>query len=93
MGKHIGQPICIECPNTIFHLYVKTEAELAKIEIFMGNVRFLERLALNDIYNWCNRQKIEYDTRFNYHKGANVWRTIRDYMIYSRQKIKYQLCL
>ena len=40
MKKHGGMPICIECPNTIFHLYVKDETELSKLEIFMENIRY-----------------------------------------------------
>lgn len=91
MKKKNEGAICIECPNTIFHLYVKTEAELAKLEIFMGNIRFLEKLGLTDIYNWCNRQNIEYDTRFNYHKEFSFWKTLKDYYKYTRQKFKYQL--
>lgn len=89
-GKYAGQ-IMIECPNTIFHLYVNDETELSKIEIFMGNIRTVKRLGLTDIYNWCNRQGIAYDTRFNYHKGVSLWKNLCSYMLYTRQKVKYQL--
>lgn len=83
--------VCIECPNTIFRLYVGTETELAKLEIFMGNIRFVDKLGLTDIYQWCNRQKIDYDTKFNYHKEFTLWKTIKDYFRYSKDKAKYQL--
>ena len=53
-----GGQILIECPNTIFHLYIKSEQDLSKIETFMNNIRTIERLGLNDIYTWCNRQGI-----------------------------------
>lgn len=89
--RKVKNAVRIECPNTIFHLYVKSESEMAKLEIFMGNIRFMEKLGLTDIYNWCNRQRIEYDTKFNYHKEFTLWNTIRDYVRYSRQKMKYQL--
>lgn len=81
----------IECPNTIFHLYVNDEIELSKIEIFMNNIRTVKQLGLTDIYNWCNRQGIAYDTRFNYHKGVSLWKNLQSYMLYTRQKVKYQL--
>ena len=74
----IGQ-ILIECPNTIFSLYVANENELSKIEIFMNNIRTVKKVGLNDIYNWCNRQGIAYDTRFNYHKDFSLWTMPRLY--------------
>ena len=39
--EHAGQ-IMIECPNTIFHIYVNNEHELSKIEVFMENINLLE---------------------------------------------------
>ena len=30
------QQIIIECPNTIFHLYIDSEDELSKIKVFMN---------------------------------------------------------
>lgn len=83
--------ILIECPNTIFHLYVNTEDELKKIELFMNNIRRVSHIGLNDIYNWCNRQKIAYDTSFNFRKGLTPWKTIRSYVSYTKIKMKYQL--
>lgn len=80
----------IECPNTIFHIYISNERELSKVEIFMGNVRSIKHLGLNDIYSWCNRQGIVYDTEFNYHKDFSLWRNLKLYFGYSRQKMKYQ---
>lgn len=88
-GKNSGQ-IMIECPNTIFHLYVKNENELSKIEIFMRNIRTVKKLGLRDIYSWCNRQGIEYDTRFNYNKNFSVWKNVKSYLQYSKQKWRYQ---
>ena len=86
--------VMIECPNTIFHLYVDTEDELAKIEIFMNNLRSVSNMGLNDIYIWCNRQKIVYETTFNYHKEQTLWKTIRSYLDYCRLKRKHKLnCL
>ena len=82
--------IMIECPNTIFHLYVKNENELSKIEIFMRNIRTVKKISLHDIYNWCNRQGIAYDTRFNYNKNFSLWKNLKSYMQYSKQKWRYQ---
>ncbi len=90
MNTHEGQ-ILIECPNTIFHLYVDTEDELAKIEIFMNNIRSVSHMGLNDIYNWCNRQKIAYDTSFNFQRKRTLWKTIQAYLLYTKIKMKYQL--
>ena len=45
---NLGQ-IMIECPNTFFHLYVNDGTELSKIEIFMGNIRNVKHLGVNDI--------------------------------------------
>ena len=75
-----GGQILIECPNTIFHLYIKSEQDLSKIETFMNNIRTIERLGLNDIYTWCNRQGILYDTAFNYHKETSFWKNIKAYV-------------
>lgn len=86
-----AQKITIECPNTIFHLYITTENELSKVEIFMRNLRKVERLELLDIYQWCNRQKIMYDTAFRYRKESSVWKNMRAYMHYSSQKMKYKV--
>lgn len=83
--------VLIECPNTIFQIYVSDERELSKLEIFMGNIRSVKHLGINDIYNWCNRQGIAYDTRFNYHKDFSVWKNIKSYFKYSSQKMKYQI--
>lgn len=83
--------ILIECPNTIFHLFVENEDELSKIEIFMNNIRTVKSLSLLDIYHWCNRQGIAYDTSFNYHKEFTFGRTFKAYYNYTKQKFKYQL--
>ncbi len=83
--------VMIECPNTIFHLYVNDEIELSKIEVFMNNIRTVRKLGLTDIYNWCNRQGIAYDTRFNYRKDFSLWKNVKSYLLYSRQKMKYQV--
>ena len=83
--------VLIECPNTIFQIYVKNEHELTKLEIFMGNIRSVKRLGINDIYNWCNRQGISYDTKFNYHKEFSLWENVQSYLRYSAQKMKYQI--
>lgn len=80
----------IECPNTIFHLYVADENELTKVEVFMRNIRTVKKLGLIDIYRWCNRQGIAYDTKFNYRSDFSVWKNIKRYIQYSRQKWKYQ---
>ena len=85
--------VLIECPNTIFQIYVKNEQELSKLEIFMGNIRSVKNLGINDIYNWCNRQGIAYDTKFNYHKDFSLWKNVKSYMKYSMQKMKYQIGL
>lgn len=92
MGRidQTGQ-IMIECPNTIFHLYVADENELSKIEIFMNNISTVKRLGLTDIYHWCNRQKISYDTEFNYQKDFPLWKNVKSYLQYFRQKHKYQV--
>lgn len=82
--------VMIECPNTIFHLYIRNEIELSKIEIFMHNIHSVKRIGLRDIYGWCNRQGIEYYTRFNYNHNFSLWRNLESFMQYSRQKWRYQ---
>ncbi len=90
MEKNQRGQIMIECPNTIFRLYVKNENEVSKIEIFMHNIRTVKKIGLRDIYSWCNRQGIEYDTRFNYNKDFSLWKNARSYLQYTRQKWRYQ---
>ena len=48
------QQIIIECPNTIFHLYIDSEDELLKVKAFMNNMKHVDSISLHDIYNWCN---------------------------------------
>ena len=81
----------LECPNTIFDIYIQSEDEGAKVQIFLNNIRYLSHLGLNDIYNWCNRQKVSYDTRFNYHRDMSLIGNMRSYIYYYRDKSKYQI--
>lgn len=90
-GNATGR-IMIECPNTIFHLYVSNENEVSKIETFMKNARNL-KLSLLDIYKWCDRHGITYNTSFNYHRNYSIWKNIKSYIRYSKEKYKYQLQL
>lgn len=82
--------VMIECPNTIFHLYINTIEELSKIEIFMKNIRRAKDVSLTDIYTWCNRHGIVYNTSFNFHKDFTIGRTLRAYWNYTKSKFKYQ---
>jgi len=93
MEKDFGGLVLIECPNTIFHLYVDSEEELSKIEVFMNNMKNLNRVGLNDIYNWCNRQGILYDTKFNFHKDFTFGKTLHSFVHYIKVKLIYQLHL
>ena len=88
--QHKGQ-IMIEWPNAIFYLYVNNERELSKVETFMSNIKSMKRLGLQDIYNWCNRQGIQYETQFHYHPEFSLWMNFKSYLLYSRQKMKYRL--
>ena len=85
--------IQIQCINTIFRLFVQNEDEMTKVEIFVNNIRTMKGISLTDIYNWCNRQGILYDTRFNYHKELSAWRKFCMFIHYYRQKQKYMLHL
>ncbi|MDD6156436.1 MAG: hypothetical protein PUB52_05430 [Lachnospiraceae bacterium] len=87
---HFGQ-ILIECPNTIFQLYVADEDELTKIQIFMNNLRTVHKVGLKDIYTWCNRHGIAYDVHFNYHKDISLWENVTSYCNYFHQKRKFRL--
>lgn len=80
----------LECPNTIFYLCISTEREMGKLELFMKNIKNVRCLGTDDIYNWCNRQKITYQTKYNYHKELSFFRNLRYYLKYTRQKMKYQ---
>lgn len=91
MNKENARQIMIECPNTIFHIYVHNEEEVSKLEIFINNIRTVKHLGLNDIYLWCNRHQMRYDTRFHYRKDFSVWKNMKSYMNYHKQKSKYQL--
>lgn len=85
-----GGQIVIECPNTIFHLYVNNQEEISKIDIFMRNIRNVKKLGITDIYNWCNRQKIDYRTSFHYRKDFSFVRNMQSYYAYSKHKLKYR---
>ena len=83
--------IMIECPNTILYIYIHNEDEYSKIAIFMNNIRHVEHFGLTDIYTWCNRQQMMYETHFNYRRDFSVWKNMKSYVTYYRQKSKYQL--
>lgn len=85
--------IQIECLNTIFHLFVQSEEEVTKIEIFLNNLCTVSSLSIRDVYNWCNRQGIVYDTKFKYRKELSLWKNVQLYIYYYRQKHKYMLRL
>ncbi len=82
--------VMIECSNTIFHLYIRTEEELTKLEIFTRNLRSANQVSIIDVYQWCNRHKISYNTNFNFHRNMGLVNTIRSYIHYTAQKLKYQ---
>lgn len=92
-GELYKKQITIECPNTIFRLYICSEQEMSKLQIFVNNLRNVENLELNDIYRWCNRQGIEYDTEFHYHRESSVWKNFCSYLNYSSRKMKYKFRL
>lgn len=88
--RNIGeQQIIIECPNTIFHLYIDSEDELSKVKVFMNNMKYVDSLSLHDIYNWCNRQHVQYTTTFNYDSKMTWTEMIKSYIFYFRQKLRY----
>ena len=89
MKRGYDGQVLIECPDTIFLLYVSNEDELSKIGVFMNNLRALRKVGLQDIYNWCNRQGIMYDTKFNYHRDFTLIKTLRSYFKYFTLKRKY----
>ena len=73
------QQIIIECPNTIFHLYIDSEDELSKVKVFMNNMKNVDSISLHDIYNWCNRQHVQYTTTFNYDSKMTLTEMIKSY--------------
>ena len=79
----------IECPNTIFHLYIDSEDELSKVKVFMNNIKHVDSISLHDIYNWCNRQHVQYTTTFNYDSKMTWTEMIKSYIFYFRQKLRY----
>lgn len=83
------QQIIIECPNTIFHLYIDSEDELSKVKVFMNNMKNVDSISLHDIYNWCNRQHVQYTTTFNYDSKMTLTEMIKSYIFYFRQKLRY----
>ncbi|MDD6482326.1 MAG: hypothetical protein PUF65_08715 [Lachnospiraceae bacterium] len=93
MGKKAQGQVLIECPNTVFYLYVSDERDLSKIATFTRNLKKIREIGLNDIYMWCNRQGIAYRTRFHYRKEFSLLENMIAYIRYSQQKIKYQVLI
>lgn len=89
MRKEKCGQVIIECPNTIFHLKIDNEEQLTKVHIFMNNIKHLESMELKDIYNWCNRQHVEYSTSFNHNRNRSISRTIGAFVFYFSKKLKY----
>ena len=44
MGRKPQGQILIECPNTIFYLYVNDASDLSKIAIFTRNIRKMKEI-------------------------------------------------
>ena len=83
------QQIIIECPNTIFHLYIDSEDELSKVKVFMNNMKNVDLISLHDIYNWCKGQHVQYTTNLNYNIKMTLTEMIKSYIFYFRQKLRY----
>ena len=83
--------VMIQCSNTIFHLYIQTEEELTKLEIFTRNLRSANKVSLTDIYQWCNRHGISYRTNFNFRRNMGFINIVYSYIHYAMQKVKYRL--
>uniref|UniRef100_UPI0040572CAC hypothetical protein n=1 Tax=Agathobacter sp. TaxID=2021311 RepID=UPI0040572CAC len=88
-GLRTGR-VMIECSNTIFHLYIRTEEELKKFEVFMRNLRSARQVSIMDVYQWCNRHGVSYNTNFNFRRNMGFINTIHSYINYMMQKMKYQ---
>ena len=73
------QQIIIECPNTIFHLYIDSEDELSKVKVFMNNMKNVDSI----------RQHVQYTTTFNYDSKMTLTEMIKSYIFYFRQKLRY----
>lgn len=86
---YLGQ-ILIECPSSLFLLYVKDETEASKIQTFMKNIQSVNKMELRDIHTWCNRQGIDYATKFRFHKEFTLDRTLRAFLRFFKLKMKYE---
>ncbi len=87
--SYVGQ-ILIECPSSLFLLYVKNETEVSKIQTFMKNMSSVSKMELRDIHTWCNRQGIDYVTKFLLRKEFTFDRTLRAFLRFFKLKIKYE---
>ena len=60
-----------------------------QVKVFMNNMKNVDSISLHDIYNWCNRQHVQYTTTFNYDSKMTLTEMIKSYIFYFRQKLRY----
>lgn len=63
--------------NVLFYLIFRIESDEYKKIILIDRINSGEKMMMKDIYEWCQKQKIELKAKFIYRKDfslmANVW--------------------
>lgn len=86
MRRKMTYEVRLLCASTVFHIYLHDENEASKLDMFLANIGAAQSLALQDLYNWCNRQKMHYNTKFCYNPRASLMENARFFLHYFYQK-------
>lgn len=89
MGLEKAYEVRLQCAGTVFHIYLYNENESEKIALFLENINTVKNLALQDIYHWCNRHQVVYETKFQYNRKRSLIRNAGSFLYYLQQKNKY----
>ena len=80
--------VAIRYYNVWFYLHVNSEQDMVKISYLTDRIDAGEQVVMKDIYQWCQRHGIKYNSKFVYRKDfplkANIWN------FYSYQKARRQ---
>ena len=56
----VGENTVSVVVTCLLYTSIDSEDELSKVKVFMNNMKNVDSISLHDIYNWCNRQHVQY---------------------------------
>lgn len=80
--------VAIRYYNVWFYLYVNSEQDMVKISYLTDRIDSGEQMVMKDIYQWCQRHEIKYNTKYVYRKDFSLKANIWNFYSYIRGRVK-----